>query len=219
MKDDRIARAMGVCKKAVAALSYSWKKKRELKKAQESLKLPEHSLKTECPTRWGSRQAMVARVLEQQKAIAQVLSTDRKSRHLIPSWQDIDVLESINKSLGPLVEFTDALCGEKYVSVSCVKPTLHLFNNKLLAVQEDDTDLTKCIKKKIVDYLNEKYAHPPTQELLDMACALDPRFKLNYVSEASRGSVEARLTTEMKTIMVIITIIIIIFILIIIKKS
>ncbi|CAI5637539.1 unnamed protein product, partial [Oreochromis niloticus] len=114
MKDHRIERAVGVCKQVVSTFSFSWKKRKELKKAQIDLKLPDHSLKTECPTRWGSRQAMVSRVLEQQKAIARVLSQDRGTRHLIPSWQDIDVLEAINKTLGPLVEFTDALSGEKY---------------------------------------------------------------------------------------------------------
>ncbi|XP_051540357.1 uncharacterized protein LOC127432883 isoform X2 [Myxocyprinus asiaticus] len=57
---------------------------------------------------------MIDRVLELQKAIAQVFSNDRKVRHLILSWQDIDVLVAIKKSLSPLVEFTDALSGEKY---------------------------------------------------------------------------------------------------------
>ena len=60
---------------------------------------------------------MSERILEQQKAIAQVLSNERKLRHLTLSRQDVDVLEAVNKSLSPLVEFTDALSGEKYVSV------------------------------------------------------------------------------------------------------
>ncbi|CAM4455072.1 unnamed protein product [Leuciscus chuanchicus] len=192
---------MGVCKKVVSSFSYSWKKKRALTEAQRQLKLPEHSLKTECPTRWGSRQAMVDRVLEQQKAIAQVFSGDRKARHLTLTWQDIDVLEAINKSLSPLVEFTDALSGEKYVSVSFLKPTLHLFNNQILEVQEEDTDLAKSIKLKIVHYLNDKYSDTATQELLDMASALDNRFKLKYVNEDKRGSIEDRLIAEMKTVM------------------
>ncbi|XP_058270520.1 E3 SUMO-protein ligase ZBED1-like [Hemibagrus wyckioides] len=94
MKDPRIDRAVGVCKKLVSTFSYSWKRKREFIAAQKELKLPEHSLKTECPARWGSCQAMIERVIEQQKDIAHVLSSDKKSRHLIPTWQDMDVLES-----------------------------------------------------------------------------------------------------------------------------
>ncbi|XP_058254633.1 E3 SUMO-protein ligase ZBED1-like [Hemibagrus wyckioides] len=151
MKDPRIDRAVGVCKKLVSTFSYSWQRKREFIAAQKELKLPEHSLKTECPTRWGSRQAMIERVIEQQKAIAHVLSSDKKSRHLIPTWQDTDVLEAINKSLQPLVKFTDALSGETYVSVSFVKPALHLFNSSILKVTDDDTDLSRAIKSKILE--------------------------------------------------------------------
>ncbi|XP_060786971.1 E3 SUMO-protein ligase ZBED1-like [Neoarius graeffei] len=196
--DDKISRAMGVCKRLVSSFSYSWKKKRELEEAQKQLNLPQHALKTECPTRWGSRQAMVARILEQQKAIAQVLSNDRKQRHLYLSWQDIDVLEAVNKSLAPLVDFTDALSGEKYVSISLVKPTLHLFNNSVLKDQEDDTLLAKTIKHDILGYLNEKYSGSETQELLDMASALDPRFKLKYVDEDQKESIVSRVKLELR---------------------
>ena len=101
-------------------------KETALKQAQHELNLPEHSLITESPTRWGSRQKMIGRVLEQSKALSQVLSEDKKTRHLVPTWQDTDVLESINNALGPLQEFTDALSGEAYVSVSYLKPVLHL---------------------------------------------------------------------------------------------
>ncbi|XP_041841996.1 E3 SUMO-protein ligase ZBED1-like [Melanotaenia boesemani] len=197
MKDPRIDRAVGMCKKLVSSFSHSWRRKRELAQAQKELKLPEHGLKTECPTRWGSRQAMIARVLEQQRAISQVLSSDRKSRHLIPTWQDTDVLEAINKALQPLIEFTDALSSEKYVSISFVKPVLHLFSSSILNVSNDAADLTNTIKTKILTYLEEKYKDPVTQELLDMACALDPRFKLRYVSEDSIASIQDRILFEM----------------------
>ncbi|KAI2655656.1 E3 SUMO-protein ligase ZBED1 [Labeo rohita] len=172
MRDPRIDRAVGICKKLVSSFSYSWRRKRQLAQAQKELKLPEHGLKTECPTRWGSRQAMIERVLEQQWAISQVLSSDRKSRHLIPTWQDTDTLEAINKFLQPLTKFTDALSSEKYVSVSFVKPVLHLFSSSIL---------------------KEKYKDPETQELLDMATALDPRFKL----EDRVTPIQARLLSEM----------------------
>ncbi|KAI2646520.1 E3 SUMO-protein ligase ZBED1 [Labeo rohita] len=183
MKDPRIDRAVGLCKKLVSSFSYSWKRKREFLAAQKEMKLPEHSLKTECPTRWGSRQAMIERIIEQQKAIAHVLSSDKKSLHLIPTRQDMDVLEAINKSLHPLVNFTDALSGEKYVSVSFVKPVLHLFNASILKVKDDDTDLSRAIKSKILEYLNEKYSDPDIQALLDMASTVSPQETAQETSE------------------------------------
>lgn len=95
-----VERAVGVCKKIVAAFSNSWKRRRELAKAQadQNPPLPPHHLITETPTRWGSMQAMVERVIEQEKALSQVLRADKKTRHLVPTWQDMDVLESMNKA-------------------------------------------------------------------------------------------------------------------------
>ena len=72
----------------------------------------------------GSEQRMVERNLEQESALKQVLGADQKTSHIIPSWQDIDVLESVNKALGPLQEFTDIMSGEKYVTVSGIKSIL-----------------------------------------------------------------------------------------------
>ncbi|XP_039544447.1 E3 SUMO-protein ligase ZBED1-like isoform X2 [Pimephales promelas] len=99
MRDPRIDRAIGVCKKMVAAFSSSWKKKKALADAQEQLKLPQHKLITESPTRWGSRQRMIERFLEQEKAIRHVLTADKKHRHLVPTWQDVEVLEAVSKVL------------------------------------------------------------------------------------------------------------------------
>lgn len=148
MRDTRIDRAIGVCKKVVGTFSNSFKLRKALDDAQNQLKLPEHKLITESPTRWGSRQRMIERFTEQEKAIRHVLSADKTRRHLIPTWQDVDVLESVSKALSPLLEFTDALSGEQVVTISYLKPVLSLFNSEVLAVKSDDTDLTKKKKKK-----------------------------------------------------------------------
>lgn len=150
MKLPQVERAVGVCRKIVAAFSNSWKRRRELAKAQAEQKppLPPHQLITETPTRWGSMQEMVERIIEQEKAISHVLRADKKARHLVPTWQDMDVLESMNKALSPLKEFT--LSGEHYPSVSYLKPVLHLFNNQILKHQDDDIPLTTTIKESIL---------------------------------------------------------------------
>ncbi|XP_038163162.1 E3 SUMO-protein ligase ZBED1-like [Cyprinodon tularosa] len=196
LKDDRVSRAIGLCKKLVGHFSHSWKKKAAMAEAQRELKLPEHSLITECPTRWGSKEMMIARVLEQLKAITQVLSGDRYARSLIPTWQDIEVLESIHKALHPLQEFTDALSGEEYVSISYLKPVLHLLSTSVLAENQEDTDLTRSIKTKALAYLTDKYSDPSIQELLDVASFLDPRFKTKYIAADNIPTIKTRLKTE-----------------------
>ncbi|KAL1258076.1 hypothetical protein QQF64_011320 [Cirrhinus molitorella] len=144
---------------------------------------------------------MIQRVLEQEKALSQVLKADRKTKHLVLTWQDTDVLESISRTLGPLLEFTDALSGEDYVSVSYIKPVLHLFNNTVLAAADDDTELTKDMKTVILKYLNKKYSEPKTVDLLDIASLVDPRFKDAYIADDRQEFIKTRAVAEILSLL------------------
>ena len=110
----------------------------------------------------------------------------------------MEVLESMEKALSPLMEFTDALSGEKYVTVSYVKPVLHLFNHEILKSQDDDSLLTRTIKEGILNYLNDKYDGNTTEKLLDMATLLDPRFKTAYIKEERINFMKTRAAAEME---------------------
>nr|XP_054592253.1 E3 SUMO-protein ligase ZBED1-like [Nothobranchius furzeri] len=200
VKDPRIDRAIGVCKKAVSAFSYSWKIRRDMTEVQAELGLPQHLLISESPTRWGSRQKMIERFLEQEKAITRVLGADKKTRHLVPTWQDLEVLEATNKAVKPLQDFTDALSGESYVSVSCIKPVLHLFKTSLLLPEEEDLELTKTIKANIMRYLESKYCDLEKEELLDMASLLDPRFRTTYIDASKLEVVKKRAVSEISAL-------------------
>lgn len=92
---------------------------------------------------------MVSRILQQEEAIRVVLSADRNTTHLVPTWQDIDVLQSIDQALTPLSSLTDMLSGEEYVTVSAVMPMMQLIDKKLLKETDNDTQLTKDIKQRI----------------------------------------------------------------------
>ena len=83
---------------------FSWKKKRDLIKVQSEMDLPHHSLVTEYTTRWGTHYKMLDRILEQGRALVQILGADTKTAHLKPSWQDTEVIESI-WSLSPKAHF------------------------------------------------------------------------------------------------------------------
>ena len=115
--------------------SCSWKKKRNMAKAQDTLTLKKHYLVIDYPTRWGSQQKMVERILEQETA-------DRKTSHLIPSWQDVDVLESLKQSHGFPQRFYRR---EAYVTTSTVKLVVHHLTTVVLMSSEEDTLLTKDI--------------------------------------------------------------------------
>ncbi|XDV26376.1 hypothetical protein PO909_030116 [Leuciscus waleckii] len=177
---DRTARALGLCRNLVNTFSMSWIKRRDLKKAQMEADIPQHNLVLDVSTRWGTKQKMIDRVLEQIPAIRRVLIDDRKHGHLNPTWQDVSVLESINAALKPVADFTDVLSGEKYVTVSSVKPVLDLLKDELLSPDSNDTTLTSNIKKKMCAVLDEKYSPAPLQELLRKATLLDPRYRAHF---------------------------------------
>ena len=64
---------------------------------------------------------------------------DRKYRHLVPTWQDLDVLESLDETLGALSDFTDMLSTENFVTVSAVLPVIHhILNKEVLSIGDDD---------------------------------------------------------------------------------
>ncbi len=124
---------------------------------------------------------MVKRILQQEQAIGSVLSADRKTTHLIPTWQDIDVLQSIDADLNPLASLTDLLSGETYVTISAVLPLLHLIEHDILKSSISNSKLTGDIKKKIIDDISNRYTVTKLGEkssmLLKLASFLDPRFK------------------------------------------
>ena len=149
------------------------------------------------PHVWGSMGKMVARILEQEEAIRRVLSMDRKSASLNLTWQDKDVLQSMNQVLSKLSELTDILSGEKYVTVSSVLPMVELLNNTLLKQCEDDTDLVASMKKAVRDDINPRYIGSGTVTLLKLTSLLDPRFKSKYIEESSLEEIKDKVISEM----------------------
>lgn len=86
--------------------------------------------------------------------------------------------------------------------MSFVKPVLHLYNWSVLKVKDEDTDLSRAIKSRILEYLNETYSDPQIQALLDMASTVDPHFKMSYTAEDNKTSIQARMNSEIKTVAV-----------------
>ena len=174
----------------------SWKKRRDLVKAQTDHYLPPHTLIVDCPTRWGSVHKMVACILEQVTAICMVLSADHKYSHLLPTWQDTEVLEVINKVLSPLADLTDLLSGENYVLVSSIKPVIKHIHSDALAEKDDDVSLAKDLKRHIRTDLDSRYLDPKVKNLLDITSFLDPRFKMEHVAEEDRIAIKEKLIEE-----------------------
>ncbi|KAK5616778.1 hypothetical protein CRENBAI_022445 [Crenichthys baileyi] len=64
-------------------------------------------------------------------------------------------------------------------------------------IHENLTELTKAIKEGILKYLNEKYDDHTTNNLLDMATFVDPRFKTAYMNEERVEFVKMKAAAEL----------------------
>ncbi|KAK7886194.1 hypothetical protein WMY93_025815 [Mugilogobius chulae] len=170
--------------------------KKDLKKKQVELGLPEHSLITDCATRWGSKLAMVERVLEQAQASRHVLAEDRRS-NLQLTWQDMDVLQAVYAALKPISEFTDVLSGESYVTSSSVIPMLSHCRNVVLVASDEDVDLTKRIKSAVLQKLEAKYEVGNVHSLLPKCTFLDPRYRGEFETDISSRETKTLLLEEM----------------------
>ena len=182
-RDSRIDRVLGLCRKVIASFSYSWKRQRDLKEIQKQKDLPIKKLKGDVCTRWGSIADMIERIIEQQDAIRVVLSQDRKVSHLVPSWQDFDVLKSVLEAVKGFKDLTDLLSGEKRVTCSTIKPLMEVIHDKLVIQKDDDTPLTNEIKQRIKNDLDSRYQSVEMSSLLGTCSFLDPRFKDKFTIE------------------------------------
>ena len=104
------------------------------------------------------------------------------------------MLESINAAMKPLADFTDVLSGEKYVTVSSVKPVLELIKEDLLSPGPDDTAMT-C--NDMCRVLTEKYRSPAIQVLLRKATILDPRYRGSMEEAGALDDVKHQLVQEL----------------------
>lgn len=109
-------------------------------------------------------------------------------------------MEVFLEIMKPLVEITEALGAQNWVTISTVRPLLHQLLNKLLKFEPTDTRLSKTMKEKMHLNLSHHYTGP-TLDILNKAAFLDPRFKaLQFLDSSERKEVFANIETEAATL-------------------
>ena len=139
---------------------------------------------------------MVSRILEQVQAICIVLSADRKYSHLLPTWQDTEVLEAISIVLSSLDDLTDFLSGELYVSISSIRSVIKHIHEEALVEKDDDVSLVRDMKRRIRTDLDSRYTDSKVQYLLDISSFLDPRFKVEHIAEENQTAFKEAVIQE-----------------------
>ena len=107
-----VSKAVARCRRLVSHFHHSSKSSYLLKKKQEDLHHPTHSLIGDVVTRWNSTFYMTERVLEQQQPLCAALLALKKC-DLMPSDTEFAVMETYVQVMKPLVTITEAIGAQK----------------------------------------------------------------------------------------------------------
>ena len=105
-------------------------------------------------------------------AVRSVLSEEKTSAHLAPTWQDCDVLLSVATVLKCV---TDTLSSESRVTGLAIKPLLNHLLEKMLVAEDYDTDVTKEMKERIKVDLELRYLDTDFDHLLEISSLPNPK--------------------------------------------
>ena len=90
----------------------------------------------------------------------------------------MEVLKAINDTLSLLVDFTDVMSGETYLTSSAILPIINLLTTSVLKENDEDTPLTNDLCATIFADLLGRNNSDDTVHLLEV---VDPRLKSKFV--------------------------------------
>ena len=138
---------------------------------------------------------MVERILAQQQPICATLLEIRKG-DLMPSDDEFATMESFVKTMKPLVEITEVMGAEKWITISAVRPLLHKVLNTYLQPSSSDTTVEKAMKQAMLQNLSTRYTGE-ISSLPNTATFLDPCFKnLSFLSEDQQQEIFVNVELE-----------------------
>ena len=201
MKIPSVHKALARCRRLVGHFNHSAKACYLLKKKQDDLHHPKHALIRDVVTRWNSSYYMASRVLEQQQPLCATLLELHRG-DLMPSDSEFSALECYRAIMKPLVDITEAIGAQKWVTISTIRPLLHkLLKIHLKLSPESDSHLVKAMKEAISSDLTARYTGRK-QEIITIAAFLDPRFKsLSFLQPEEKRRVEVAVESEMTTVL------------------
>lgn len=163
-------------KRIVTHFNHSGIAQEKLKLFQKELDLPEHELVQDVSTRWNSTYYMLARLMEQKRAISLYLTDCNIDNLTAAQWE---LLEQLLKLLQPFEEIT-RITSSGYACISEVIPyvvTLIRYCDK--TITSELAPRLDQVRLVIQQGLRERFEDITDSKNYLLATALDPRFKMN----------------------------------------
>ncbi|OCT73061.1 E3 SUMO-protein ligase ZBED1 isoform X1 [Xenopus laevis] len=137
-------------------------------------------------TKWYSIYTLLQSIVDHSKYFKSLTETMSESE-VVLQQDDWSILQDAVEILKPLAIATSTFTKDQFAGLSLVKPVITSLLYKHLAPNEWDSDFSKTIKKTIHEDLSFKYADHEVNRVLNLACALDPRFRgLDFLSQPDR---------------------------------
>lgn len=164
------------------------------------LNLPRHKLIHDVTTRWNTIHDMLERYTEQQPAIySALLDKDLKlsvKNIIMLNDSKQKLAEELTQVLTPLKTVTTLMSRETTPTISMILPLKERIL-KSMSPGDQDSATVKEAKAAITNDLAKRCTDPNLHDYLQMATALDPRFKsLPFLDEDSRDKLYRNIIRE-----------------------
>ncbi|KAH9369718.1 hypothetical protein HPB48_007685 [Haemaphysalis longicornis] len=95
--------------------------------------MPRKKLQQDIATRWNSTYVMIKSLIELKEPLRRAMEDATGSKTLTPHTTDVewDMLQQLRDTLKPLLDVTELLGGNKYVTRSVLSPALKLLKNAM----------------------------------------------------------------------------------------
>ena len=134
----------------------------QLKESALEQGLPTLALLQEVDTRWNSAKDLLERLYEMYPAIVSVLAENNRI-NLIPADNTRLNMKVLCDFLSDFDAATQIVSGEKYATISLIKPLLRTLTNHC-SEDSDDSSLIKSVKEAIKKDIENRYKEPKTQK-------------------------------------------------------
>jgi len=92
-----------------------------------------------------------------EQAISAVLAEDCKNWNKLLTDEEFRVIKALSAVLEPFSYLTDALSGEKIVTVLAIRPVMKHIAEVLTMVKDTDSRFIKEVKQKISNDISKRY--------------------------------------------------------------
>ncbi|BET01812.1 ZnF_BED [Nesidiocoris tenuis] len=191
------------CRALVAHISRNSTAMAELRLQDNLIQLEDSPMVLDHSSGWMTTLSMIEQLHARRNILHNVL--DCLSSTICPTTSfeltenEWSMLEDIAAALSPFKVTVATLVEEKNPLISIMKPILCQLLNVHLEKSPTDSHFLASLKTNLIELLMERYRGAEVNETLEIASALDPRFKnLPFLTDQERQEVKQKLTTYLK---------------------